>query len=171
MKGQAKISLFYKVSGGNLGAKREFSCPLYKSMRQGAGILGTIGTGPFPRPWDCRSRSSPGPQKADLRSVTGPKITRTGVDCRYCTASPPHPWPFHYLFRCLAVTIFRLIAAVGPWESARGLLAWPPGPRPTAEAVPGAAADAASCGGGEGAAPSCPLHRRRVWPRKRPTTS
>ena len=94
MKGQAKISLFYKVSGGNLGAKREFSCPLYKSMRQGAGILGTIGTGPFPRPWDCRSRSSPGPQKADLRSVTGPKITRTGVDCRYCTAGPPHPCRF-----------------------------------------------------------------------------
>ena len=28
---------------------------------------------------------------SDLQSVTGPKFPRTGVDCRYCTAGPPHP--------------------------------------------------------------------------------
>ena len=30
-------------------------------------------------------------QNVDLQSVTGPTFPRTGLDCRYCNAGPPHP--------------------------------------------------------------------------------
>ena len=48
---------------------------------------------------DWRSQSSPGSQKVDLQSVTGPKFLRTGVDCRYCIAGPPHPCKLAYVRR------------------------------------------------------------------------
>ena len=38
-----------------------------------------------------------GSQNVDLQSIAGPKFPRTGVDCRYCNAGPPHPCSYHHL--------------------------------------------------------------------------
>ena len=54
--------------------------------------MGTRVLGTFPPVGDWRSRSSTGLLEVDLQSVTVTKITRTGVDWRYCTASTPQPW-------------------------------------------------------------------------------
>ena len=52
----------------------------------GMRVLGT-----FPQLGDWHSRSSTGLLEVDLQYVTVTKITRTGVDWRYCTASTPQP--------------------------------------------------------------------------------
>ena len=54
--------------------------------------MGTRVLGTFPPVGDWRSRSSTGLLEVDLQYVTVTKITRTGVDWRYCTASTPQPW-------------------------------------------------------------------------------
>ena len=53
--------------------------------------MGTRVLGTFPPVGDWLSWSSTGLLEVDLQYVTVSKITRTGVDWRYCTASTPQP--------------------------------------------------------------------------------
>ena len=41
------------------------------------------------RSLQCLSRKN----RTSSPLLTGPKFPRTGVDCRYCHAGPPHSWP------------------------------------------------------------------------------